>query len=182
MSTASIFLTHETVIVYKSFGSIHYGILHCVSIIGHEHFSHINRYCFFWVLTFNEDIVSYFSLFKSLYFMKSYHYRILCVLKNCIGREIEKLKLSELTCPQGIIEVAKMWVASFYFKIFIILHIISLWWLHNCRFLIYLLSFPRKLKEWYVILGILVCFCILYTIARRSFLLNSVPWNVSLGF
>lgn len=25
-------------------------------------------------------------------------------------REIEKLKLSELTCRQGVIEVAKMWV------------------------------------------------------------------------
>lgn len=30
--------------------------------------------------------------------------------KQYNDREIEKLKLSEMTCRQGVIEVAKMWV------------------------------------------------------------------------
>jgi len=27
---------------------------------------------------------------------------------ECLGREIEKLKLADMTCRQGVIEVAKM--------------------------------------------------------------------------
>lgn len=36
-----------------------------------------------------------------------------------MNREIEKLKLSEMTCREGVIEVAKMWVILFLFFIFL---------------------------------------------------------------
>ena len=64
-------------------------------------------------------VLSYFNYYYYYYY---YYYFLLTKsinianieLKLLMDREIEKLKLSELSCRQGVIEVAKMWVAFFY--------------------------------------------------------------------
>lgn len=52
-------------------------------------------------------------------------------LKWNLGSEVEKLKLSEMTCRQGVIEVAKMWVLCFHISMFIFVQLMYWIWI-NC--------------------------------------------------